>query len=475
MPSQKSVSRKADTLGSYYPNEFFITLSEDTPFLRFEQDGTNWHDNTYLPTFIHEYWHYLQNISTIGGYKLFSLDQQVLALFSNTLTPDGRCPDSVQISGDEQSFLSGIQDLRNSIEGVPAPTGFFNAGGISSIVQGLTPFTGVTSWHNGGQVGFQSLKLTVDLSTPSGNITGLDFILGTWVLEESVALLTEALIAGEQTDALNAPEFPYRVLERIFEHFGLQNDSYLAMAKVGTLALLTANPGYALKDLMELYKLSRESGFSEEEAYSRVEAATMPQIIPSIDMIIDTELPSIINAHSERGLVAKGSEYICNIYKKALSLRKTQPMFDLDVFSDRDPTEALLQLHNRFPPCDTLQIQHGKEDDVLRDQLASFHDSGPLDEHGHSPSDFLRPFQAQKHFVASHVSPLSRTILPSSTAVGECPYYTSCDNQWRTDQPHVCKSQPWLNYNRSDRVGCWYTMAVASTFSTGTQKKIGGN
>ena len=48
-----------------------------------------------MPIYIHEYWHYLQNTTTIAGFYSFALSQQLMALFSHT----GRSPTTGESSG----------------------------------------------------------------------------------------------------------------------------------------------------------------------------------------------------------------------------------------------------------------------------------------------------------------------------------------------------------------------------------------
>ena len=61
--------------GSYVPNHFLIELTNQTPFIN-DSDTT---DMEHFPVFMHEYWHYLHNITTISGFRAFvrSLEQLI--------------------------------------------------------------------------------------------------------------------------------------------------------------------------------------------------------------------------------------------------------------------------------------------------------------------------------------------------------------------------------------------------------------
>jgi hypothetical protein len=74
---RKSVcqSFEASIRGSYHPDCYFIEMNVDPV--------------NNAATYTHEYWHYLQNISTLHGIKSFLVTQQLLARFSGTMRRDG--------------------------------------------------------------------------------------------------------------------------------------------------------------------------------------------------------------------------------------------------------------------------------------------------------------------------------------------------------------------------------------------------
>ena len=74
-----STDRQANDGGLYSPNRFLIKLD---PALRYP--GRNAHEEA---IFAHEYWHYLQNVTTPAGVDSLRIDHALTALFSKTMSP----------------------------------------------------------------------------------------------------------------------------------------------------------------------------------------------------------------------------------------------------------------------------------------------------------------------------------------------------------------------------------------------------
>src|ERR1019366_2446807 len=118
--------RRSETLGSYAPNQFLITLGSRYRLV----DGTgapiakpSWET---LVVFGHEYIHYLDNVSTVAGAMSFLLSQQLLAALSSTMAPDGTSRGSAPASKTLQDGLRQRLELSDFIEGSfdpsPEPT-----------------------------------------------------------------------------------------------------------------------------------------------------------------------------------------------------------------------------------------------------------------------------------------------------------------------------------------------------------------
>src|SRR5438309_1293150 len=88
-------------LGSYTPHEFCIEMSAEHPLVDAKQSRIHPIPAETLSTFVHEYIHYLQNVSTVSGFAGYHATQQLLALFSATVDKTGRSAGSGRLDQEQ--------------------------------------------------------------------------------------------------------------------------------------------------------------------------------------------------------------------------------------------------------------------------------------------------------------------------------------------------------------------------------------
>src|SRR4051794_3268904 len=81
--------RWSDSAGSYSSNAFAIQLPATTRIIDPSSLELLPDDPDALAVLIHEYWHYLQNLTTIAGFISFVLQQDFVSSFSSTVSPAG--------------------------------------------------------------------------------------------------------------------------------------------------------------------------------------------------------------------------------------------------------------------------------------------------------------------------------------------------------------------------------------------------
>lgn len=205
--------------GAYHPDRYFIEMS------------VNPADNA--ATYTHEYWHYLQNITTLHGIKSFLATQQLLARFSATMRKDGTSEGDCDFSEDDLERLGFWSGWRPLYEGDVGPQDADISAKVVSIAGKATTFD--VLW------------------TQRKKQKQITFTLGAHAIKESVAHIVHrrvATLVGEPQP--NAPVFPYAVLELVVAH--LVPDQQLdpiAVAAIGTLALLCRDPGLAVEPLVK--------------------------------------------------------------------------------------------------------------------------------------------------------------------------------------------------------------------------------
>jgi hypothetical protein len=99
----------ASTVGLYTPDRYFMVI------MKAGADG-----GPDPLVFVHEYWHYLQNISTLHGLKSFEVTQQLVPLFSATMNADGTSRGSDGLSDAQKERIVRFLTYRATLDGESA-------------------------------------------------------------------------------------------------------------------------------------------------------------------------------------------------------------------------------------------------------------------------------------------------------------------------------------------------------------------
>lgn len=81
--------RWSNVAGSYSPNAFSIRLPAGTSIIDPKTLEVVQNDPEALSVLVHEYWHYLQNLTTVSGFISLVLQQNITSAFSETLSVAG--------------------------------------------------------------------------------------------------------------------------------------------------------------------------------------------------------------------------------------------------------------------------------------------------------------------------------------------------------------------------------------------------
>ena len=316
-------SVEASVRGAYHPDRYFIEMNVDP--------ANN------AATYAHEYWHYLQNISTLHGIKSFLVTQQLLARFSRTMRRDGTSEGDAKFTSAELDDLRFWSTWRSRYEGERGPRE-----DVSSTVVGVA----------GKVVTFEVLFL----ARPKKKDVTLT--LGAHAIKESIAHVVHRQVArliGEPQP--HAPEFPYSVLERIAAYLvpEAQLDP-MVIAGVGTIALLSRDPGLAVEPLLKDVSEAMRRGEPPSEALVHAaQRLVFPYFQDAARIVIDDDLPDIVRIHRGRVASEKAVDYLCEQKKRGLQRRLEDPIFDIRGFFEPDPDSQVRNLvslmRDAFVPC----------------------------------------------------------------------------------------------------------------------------
>lgn len=459
--------QREQLLGFYDPNQYLICIGSDVPFIVEDANGKLIPDWTALPLFAHEYWHYLHNVTTASGFKMFALATARLAAFSDTLmvTKDGRSAGGGALDGATRRLLRMHADIERFLDGDPGPDTAGVEDIVTSRIVGMRN-DGKRHIHSGNPIECARTVLGAEVDLEDGSFFPTEFALGSLAIEESVAALVESFVDGRSPDDTSAPEFPYRVLERVHAARVGADSTPLTIASLGTLALLCKHPGAALLPVLDAYARERREGRTEAQAVAAAVAATGALREDALRPALAHDIEDIVERHRGRGLVEHGVRHITSTMRRGLNLRRTQPLFEIEWLQRYGPEGGLEALRQHFPPCDVLQEREPAPGIEPRDLLVSLTPSGDIDGKGHTTTDCLRAAQSQTHFVDAHYRPdPSPTFARSVEASAECPYFHACVLPFRTKSPDVCKESPWEHFQPGPGDVCWYGSGVSSTLA----------
>lgn len=438
--------------GSYTPNHFLIELTNQTPFLI----NAKTPNMEYFPVFMHEYWHYLHNITTISGFRAFTLAQLILPHFASTLV--GR-ESSKTLGKESTEYTTTLLSLFYLRDGVAGPKNPWAKNprrfSVSDIIERGQPFA------IGGYTSTEPLvSLEVDGIAQNGhNYRGV-FDFGSLAIEESVAWMIEDKIGDErQLPRTRPPPFPYTTAQRALNFMmqGRDTTSYFYPAALGTLSLLHTSPGTEFISIGRDFAKAINSGASEAAALEDVIAASKAKIQRRID-VAQTDLSNLEKMLKDRGSWGQSVAFVCNLIRKGFEFRLSDPLFDVKAAFYPTHLNNPLTLQREFPPCDILQQE---SDDGKR--------LWAMDSSATTP---MRILQAQQHYMFSHVSSKSNTFIPSSRVIkspppktattSECPLFDACELPFFQSNPEVCWANPWRACENTDS-HCWYSVAVLET------------
>jgi len=428
-----------------------------------------------LAVLIHEYWHYLQNLTTVAGFISFVLEQDFVSTFSATASPsgDGTSLGTDAIGGDIRARSMELYSIRNAREGE------LDVDGIDGSKVQSFRITGVQeddySLTLAGQdVPLRKIVLKIEATMDDGSTACGELLFGQACVEEGIAYLVDRMVAANGSGANapdDAPPFPYWVLRELALTGSPMDLMAIEIASIGTLSLLTPDPAGIFLELRDAYVDARSGGASAADALDQVWQSMLPNVRSFTDTIINHELPGLLQMHRGRGLMQHAVEWVALQYSAAFARRVQNPIYDLEPFShNRIDRRALGVLLRTVLPCDVIVEGVGDLHKVERDTLVSFGMPG-LSANGHSLSDILRTLEAQNHFVMQHLVSDGFESTDELEAYREtldddkmtpCPFYTSCGLQLRKDQPEICFRIPWRIFDPNRR-NCWYGTAVAST------------
>lgn len=227
-------------LGFYMPSMFHLHVHTMADIGHWEK----WDDKT-LCTFLHEYIHFLQDISTVSGlYNIYVLGE-CLAERVNQIydMPDGSIKVPLKIAPGPNNVLNNLM-VSNAVEG---DYGLNGVDEDNLQVIGIAIVTNTPWVLNGKTITMHEVRVPF--------AGGGDFLLGNYHITESMAYLGEQIVYGNHRGVVEpSPNYPYDVVRQLAHHYSpnLGNNLPLLFC-LCDLALTFSHSGYALTVFFNIY------------------------------------------------------------------------------------------------------------------------------------------------------------------------------------------------------------------------------
>jgi len=481
------IVNKDNTAGVYHTNRFCITLPPITDIFDetgFKLGNLSVADNRdKFSSFIHEYYHYLHNLSTVSGFMSFLIFQELLAIFWKCLNSSGISEGQVNFTSTDEAFVTELLAEMKYYNGDTESPQHIDQDRIQSCkIVNLLETKNIRT-IKGKDVEKETIIITFAIQYDTGNSVSFDYQFGDNAIDEGIAYEIDRFVAAATTPAGgsiiddNAPQFPYLVLRYLSEyivHSGMPIISRISCAK---LALLTANPGKAFVSLLKDYEniKAAEPAIEEKVILDRLWKNIQTTAIQAIDTLLNIEIPSLEKMHESRGIIGPTMKKLMQMFRSLLTGRKDNPFFDLYPFMNNKCDLPMLEfLLNTIVPCSIIQERKGDDNSIERDILLSFtpkkEQEIEIDSDKYTLSNLFAPLNTQLCYLLSHIT-LSGFVQSNPDDENKCPFYTCCNLPHRKANQEVCKREPWKAYIDNGN-NCWYGTAVASTLGNVKVTKI---
>jgi hypothetical protein len=281
------------------------------------------------------------------------------------------------------------------------------------------------------------------------------------LLSESAAWLLEKRVVralGSLVQPAAARIFPYEVAAALGRHMApdLEGDGLIASVLA---ALQDSDAPAALPQCVTIARDAAADGGDPVMALR----STIQAGLSNGDSTLEAHFKSLEREFDGDGIMAVAMRRIIAAARHALEMRKADPLFELAMVEEIANGVSPHDILQRIPSCALVQEGPGPIDELQRDVLISFLpvETGT----GRDPEDGLRTVHAIFDFVSRHLAPAGFVATENANR-RPCPFFTCCNLQLRVDEPHICRSQPWLaadwqGWGADGR--CWYGTAVSVT------------
>lgn len=448
--------------GTYGSNRLLIKLFGDAASFVTGRGPQSWAS---VATFVHEYLHYLHNLSTYAGVLSFISELRTLRLFIQTVEKNGRSLGSAVLSPNEQDELKGLIQWANTLRGGPGRA-YDNIVSIDHVTDQMRTIGllqgGVMTPRDVSVVTLFTKMKQRDEDQPKP----VEVEFGTLCLKEAIAFEAELLMSKNERDVYfdidtSTPDYPYRMARRLFERETGESPDHETLIKAALIALQSSDPGSVFLDVIDAYRQRNLHGLSPEKVILSCVDAGRKAVEPLIDDICTLMLDREFGGFDSRIPLANALAFVKKRCQEFMVLRTKDPFFELDFLRHGFDQLKLRSMLMVYPSCAVITSQPEFPDPV---QMRIF--KGADQEADERLKQEISVFQTAMDFYRAHTA--DETFQPTEKAKhSECPLAGACRAPLAIDstRSHICKRTPWDSYDHVETDNCAYGTGVKVTWA----------
>jgi hypothetical protein len=401
---------------------------------------------------LHEYIHYIHEISTVIGNLGLAMDIVSKSMFSHYFDQDLTSSKHLGLVTSGRAVLSEygknyssgqviLGSDQRAIEGT-----FMRVKAINYKQQDL---------HIRVGNGFQTIPIDVPLLTFEQAINNQylhnQLYFGKYFIYEGLAYELDRIAERHLHPNKKIDDYAkgseYTVLRALsqFLYPGIEKEDYLTIA---SLSLSYLDCGAMFIDQIKHYKSEIEKGATRRDVLKEMKDKVSGILFKKLEVFNEAQ-DEIVNVFNKRPRLKTAFSGVATAAKNAYLARCERPAFEVELIIAGD-FNTLLSV---IPMCDLLYVFQDR-DPFMRDFLGSPGSDPDL-------SDALKALIAYDHYQKTHQLASTEKVEEESHP---CPFFTCCGLQLRKDHAALCGHRPWRIFEistKTDHQYCWYGTGVA--------------
>lgn len=437
----------AEAAGRYSPDLFLVRIMPEIGVA--DTDGRI----KLTRVTLHEYIHFLHNVSTIAGLRSFLGAMTVWTHFRSTVGKEGTSAGADVLDDGTYQFISSMLRLDRNMNGDCQRDGLMKSACTVNVTGYSLERQSIDLFGQAAQVTIVILNCT--LASADSKTQSITFRFGYHAILEGIASETDRRFGGLIPD--DAPPVPYQVLRALAEHIapGIERITYL---KLAVLSLQANDPAGTLLQLLQSYAAAREN--ADPDAALRQGHANISASLGEFRAAAMQDLDRLAALVSAGTRLGSGLETLISLFRAGLMRREREPWFELDLFAVPQLSQAGADFISQTP-CFIIEEGKGPADKVARDVAYVWGEDAHFEER-------MSIVICAIHFMKAHLSPagIRKTSDVESKIPQGCPFYTNCTLPLRTKIPSICSKKPWRSMNWEgwdEGMSCWYGSAVTGS------------